>query len=1426
MPGRQLVLSPSVTTPTNKPPGSHRRKRTLRSDIRDGNEDSNNKKRPRITPSPFSLPPLASDVTNNTEVDRLVASVSQSPQASDSILQISPRRSPRLKSRPQLSNVAVAVRSKQKVSAFKLDGKAIYAWFRDDLDPAPSATSPSSLKQKAQNNFGRIQYKRQLNNVEAGKSRRIAHNSKSNKPKSKTRKSKEVSSLPDCLLPSIETTNTIESNSYRRYLIEDFLFTNVGDHLLLQIALDHPQVAAYSTLYHNSAPKPLRHTSGRTFFQLPCVVTHHSRRAELVAGTLDRREVRHLLFENGNGSIGVSIATADTSVTSEIFIFWNEVFSHPNTFEVWGHAPANRSFRLLFKDGLTSPDSRQRVFNRLAVEVNNDRSLSFDVSSAFAKVIDATTKKVEAKAKVVLKKDIIFDAGISLSLDQDTIKPISEYCNSIILEEVTRCYGTFVSLTDPIIPDTKLDLMANKLYDTAPAIAASIQKFLGYDGAMKRKRYRHMLKFYRRMTLFQVMALSRVRNPKNFSWWGVIGSAIAYGQKETDASKRMTNFFGHSLHTTTLLEKLAGFMKAEYLYETAFPLIRAQSVTYSEVGENDLLEEKTAFVSLSVFDNSQMNFPFKFQRGNKTSNYVRVTSRLYIDVWQGAWQKKKQPVDRVAITYCDQAIPSPFFMPPYEHSVASYKVMGCVNYPRIVSDDAGVVFPDIDVTGKRVKGYLHHLHMANEFIGQQKYLSTGRPYKFQPQEYGSVENMAFRDVVTDTLSRNAKKGRLYNLAYSFQQRAVLSIRGDRPKAKLLVLPVAKDDETTKKGIGATMLKLWHCSGLLSKVSEEEFGYAWKAASLEDKRYIIKIGDGLSYERMRNYSDLIEDDTKSYIRYHAQVEELRKAMDRTMIGSGDLHIRGFHALGPVYATHHPGLIQPIQIALGWKRIEHSKVEKCYEQAAFLVLLILNECERQLYDAFLFQMDLEERATLLLLVENEEAMAEYIAHAFPKWMTHRLIESTDEDFKRILNFVKMARKYRFGRQSMQNGCAIATEWGYLDFAPAWLVLGKNICFEIALRQVEELYSKAPFWLLQTMRDNRFATLHSSSDYNGRAVSHHPLDDIIENLQAKLKQMSLGRTDAAWMRHSTNVSLAQRCSTFVRHNFGRRSDVESFEKWAGGKADEIDIGRVKKQSTAPKRTATKQLICEILTLSKICVETPGRKADVNRLWSILPELSTELTDEEKIRGSTSLNRSQEDRELENLSSQIVDGELEVSLDDAEEVAATSNHNDENLTEDVTNNAIGEEDDLGQAVARFAQDNDHDYNDDEDRDDDNDQAVVTEEGEKTTELEVVTEVDVVVGKKEKRKVKVKRLALHRMAIPDIFEVGSAKMITINLPATRHRAKQRRKRERVALHDNLRSFLDNLGNNFEIEIAKIDPSQAVFLSRRRQLADKIRSLL
>jgi hypothetical protein len=113
----------------------------------------------------------------------------------------------------------------------------------------------------------------------------------------------------------------------------------------------------------------------------------------------------------------------------------------------------------------------------------------FDVCSVFADVSEAAAKRAQAKANIILKKDTVFDAATSLTLDQPTISQLSDFCNDVIEKEVTRCYGTFVPLTDPIIPASALDAMTDKLYDLAPAIASTIQKFLGCTYAFQPAEY-------------------------------------------------------------------------------------------------------------------------------------------------------------------------------------------------------------------------------------------------------------------------------------------------------------------------------------------------------------------------------------------------------------------------------------------------------------------------------------------------------------------------------------------------------------------------------------------------------------------------------------------------------------------------------------------------------------------------------------------------------------------------------------------------------------------------------------------------------------------------------------------------------------------------------------------------------------------------
>ena len=116
-----------TATPDSKKRGLHRHKKVPRSAARDGcateegEQETNQKKSKRITPSPplpCPLPPPAVRVPDLNEFDRLVPSVTQLLLASSAAaVGQSPCQSPRLSEvkAPKLSDALAAEKSKQKV---------------------------------------------------------------------------------------------------------------------------------------------------------------------------------------------------------------------------------------------------------------------------------------------------------------------------------------------------------------------------------------------------------------------------------------------------------------------------------------------------------------------------------------------------------------------------------------------------------------------------------------------------------------------------------------------------------------------------------------------------------------------------------------------------------------------------------------------------------------------------------------------------------------------------------------------------------------------------------------------------------------------------------------------------------------------------------------------------------------------------------------------------------------------------------------------------------------------------------------------------------------------------------------------------------------------------------------------------------------
>jgi hypothetical protein len=277
-----------------------------------------------------------------------------------------------------------------------------------------------------------------------------------------------------------------------------------------------------------------------------------------------------------------------------------------------------------------------------------------------------------------------------------------------------------------------------------------------------------------------------------------------------------------------------------------------------------------------------------------------------------------------------------------------------------------------------------------------------------------------------------------------------------------------------------------------------------------------------------------------------VTVLLTALQKVYMLPGDLHGGRFHTLGPVCSLFYGGFLQPIQLALGYKRISNKKVEKTFEQASILVLRVLREAERAMYDVFLYEMERDNWYEMAELIADMYELATYLADELEKWIDRKLQSSTDKMFKFRLNFIKVARCYRLFGEAIRSGSVITIEHLWVRFCWIWKLLGKRIYVEIALNQIEDLYDRADYWLLQTIQDNRTARFHDGETKDGAPLSQWSIDGMIENLQKRYKNMQFKNTEDEWVKHSVNMPFVSMCITFVNSEYGKRYDVESMDEW----------------------------------------------------------------------------------------------------------------------------------------------------------------------------------------------------------------------------------------------------------------------------------------
>jgi len=748
--------------------------------------------------------------------------------------------------------------------------------------------------------------------------------------------------------PAMANSLLLPSRPLRRLIIEDIILLPPSDETFVLCV--SPSAPGYATCFldmHDShCPSPPYHVRDVRFLQFRVAVIRNIRRDSLLGGLMDRPTLQHLLLQNGNEAIGLSFLDAPS--LDPIYVKWQDFFVGCATLQLWGSLPSTRSWRDALKNK-TSIESRLRLLQRLSFELEGDVSSTFELVNAYNTLarVSSLTPSVEDsnllstipfpssrashgildQSTVAVAVDhVAVSAGTSLvaaaflsdldsavfdmpsimaiastvttpaiDLSGPSLKVLDLLLRDIMKARMQPCFGGFVSWSDPILLPSDLELLCNAmfLYLTKPANDIAI--LLGYATRKNYSRSSYLAStFYDRMTLFQLLSLARTRHDHNFLLWSCIGAAVAYGCSARAVTQRMGIYFGHACTDETLLKATLPICSSDLYFAGV-------DCAMDKVGKIEVLFEGDSHASnflvcIGMFDNSQRNQKFKFQRGASSGKFVRLTSRAYLQPWQGSWKSLPFPRSlEVDITYIDQAIPSPAGMLAYERFLVPSFGFNLSRFIRMVDDECLAIAPDasspprFDASGTRVIGFMKVLRAATILRCIHRHMSVNRRYVFEPEAYYTSTNQIRLQPLLNT--RRQRTGMLH-MAGSFLRRSVVSMRGLRPKAQLNCLPCLSDDEVTNEGMQHVATKMCLRGRLLvSNPNPMPGAPAFVVANNIASAWNINIGDGLSHERWHTAQrDLLDLQAgMGYTQHYEQCRHILQALSKVLLGAGDLHL---------------------------------------------------------------------------------------------------------------------------------------------------------------------------------------------------------------------------------------------------------------------------------------------------------------------------------------------------------------------------------------------------------------------------------------------------------------------------------------------------------------------------------------------------------
>ena len=296
---------------------------------------------------------------------------------------------------------------------------------------------------------------------------------------------------------------------------------------------------------------------------------------------------------------------------------------------------------------------------------------------------------------------------------------------------------------------------------------------------------------------------------------------------------------------------------------------------------------------------------------------------------------------------------------------------------------------------------------------------------------------------------------------------------------------------------------------------------------------------------------------------------------------------------VYNLFYGALLQILQAVLKWEQICGNNVSKCYQQFTGLAKLGVTEVERHLLAEYFKHVhhDCNQRLCFNRIKDSEE-FAVHIAKGYTNWTKIWRRETTDNVVRMILNFIAVMDLYRAFCVVVCAGNVIMIEAMYRDMLPLFGITAKKHYFEIALKQMEDLYEQILYKYLHLTRINQTILLYSGVDKQGDCMANWAMDGLLETVQKYYHKMNFNTGKAnAWLKHFSHVMVMSKASCIVMEEYSRLNNVEDRDsKFIDHKDTNLKTTKgVKsvKNSSNLKREREALSVAEYLLLSEMTKE-----------------------------------------------------------------------------------------------------------------------------------------------------------------------------------------------------------------------------------------------